>query len=237
MQQNDPHRYLMGFYKKGNMRFISHLDLQRLFKRCIRRAGVAVCFSNGFNPHEKINVVHPLPLGFETERDYFEIDTVFSHNPQDLMDAMNLALPEGIRFTFCCEIPHSSKNSSSVTESSLYEAFLPLSRDLDVQGFLLQEKVVILKREKKTKKMVERDVRAWIDSIDVLSQSEEGSRLSLLLRSAPNETLNPVPLLEVLCAFSAQSFDREGLRVMRKELFARKDGALVSLSSYYDSGE
>ena len=72
MQTNDMHRYLLGFYKKGNMRFISHLDLQRLFKRCIKRAGIEVAYSNGFNPHEKINIVHPLSLGFETDRDYFE---------------------------------------------------------------------------------------------------------------------------------------------------------------------
>ncbi|MBR4143104.1 MAG: TIGR03936 family radical SAM-associated protein, partial [Firmicutes bacterium] len=107
MQTNDMHRYLLGFYKKGNMRFISHLDLQRLFKRCIKRAGIEVAYSNGFNPHEKINIVHPLSLGFETDRDYFEIDTQKPYPEDRLVENMNLSLPEGIRFTFCREIPHS----------------------------------------------------------------------------------------------------------------------------------
>ena len=234
MQGTEMHRYLMGFYKKGNMRFISHLDLQRLFKRCIKRAGIAVAYSNGFNPHEKINIVHPLPLGFETDCDYFEIDTQTAYPVQHLVDSMNLALPEGIRFTFCREIPYSSRNSSSVTESSLYEAFVPSSQNLNIDGFIIQDRVVILKKDKKTKKLVEKDVKEWIGSIVLLEETEEGSRLSLVLRSAPNETLNPVNLLESLCAFSGSVFDRESVRVTRKDLFALRDGRPVSLSRYYE---
>ena len=234
MQTNDMHRYLLGFYKKGNMRFISHLDLQRLFKRCIKRAGIEVAYSNGFNPHEKINIVHPLSLGFETDLDYFEIDTQKPYPEDRLVENMNLALPEGIRFAFCREIPHSSRNSSSIAECSLYEAVLPSSQNLNIDGFIIQDRVSILKKDKKTKKMVEKDVKDWIGRIELLEETQTGSRLSLLLRSAPNETLNPVNLLESLCAFSGCPFDRESVRVTRKDLFARKDGELVSLSCYYE---
>ncbi|MBQ2095062.1 MAG: DUF2344 domain-containing protein [Firmicutes bacterium] len=234
MQTTDTRRYLLGFYKKGNMRFISHLDLQRLFKRCIKRAGIEVDYSNGFNPHEKINIVHPLSLGFETDLDYFEIDTQKAYPEDQLMEGMNLALPEGIRFTFCREIPHSSRNSSSIAENSLYEAILPSSQNLNIDGFIIQDRVTILKKDKKTKKMVEKDVKDWIVRIELLEETQAGSRLSLLLRSAPNETLNPVNLLESLCAFSGCPFDKESVRVTRKDLFARRDGELVSLSCYYE---
>ena len=234
MQGPEMHRYLMAFYKKGNMRFISHLDLQRLFKRCIKRAGIAVAYSNGFNPHEKINIVHPLPLGFETDCDYFEIDTLAVYPLQQLVDSMNLALPEGIKFTFCREIPYSSRNSSSIAENSLYEAFLQSSQNLNIDGFIIQDRIAIQKKDKKTKKIVEKDVKDWIVRVELLEETEEGSRLSLLLRSAPNETLNPLNLLEALCAFCGSGFDKESVRVIRKDLFARKDGKSVSLSCYYE---
>ena len=228
------HRYLFGFYKKGNMRFISHLDLQRLFKRCIKRAGIVPAYSNGFNPHEKINIVHPLSLGFETEQDYFELDTEQPYEESRLVEGMNLALPEGIRFTFCREIPCSSRNSSSLTEMSSYEAFLPSSRNLNISEFIIQDRIIILKKDKKTKRMVEKDVKDWIGSLQVLEETEEGTKTALLLRSAPNETLNPAALLQSLCEFSGSAFDREALRVTRTDLFARKDGELVSLSCYYE---
>lgn len=234
MQTIERHRYLLGFYKKGNMRFISHLDLQRLFKRCIKRAAIVPAYSNGYNPHEKINIVHPLSLGFETDRDYFEIDTQTAYEPQELVDGMNLALPEGIRFTFCREIPCSSRNSSSVAESSLYEAFLPASHNLNIHGFIIQDEILIRKKDKKTKKIVEKDIKDWIGSIEQIEETEEGVRLSLLLRSAPNETLNPIHLLESLCSFSGCPFDRESCRILRKDICARKDGKSVSLSCYYE---
>ena len=73
-------RYLLRFCKKGNTRFLSHLDIARLFKRAMRRAGIEPAFSNGYNPHELINIVQPLSLGYESESEYFEIDTVKAYD-------------------------------------------------------------------------------------------------------------------------------------------------------------
>ena len=227
-------RMLAVFEKGERIRHIGHLDIQRSVQRGLRRSGLPVAYSNGFNPHEKINIVHPLSLGFETDLDYFEIDTQKPYPEDQMVESMNLALPEGIRFAFCREIPHSSRNSSSIAECSLYEAVLPSSQNLNIDGFIIQDRVTILKKDKKTKKMVEKDVKDWIVRIELLEETQAGSRLSLLLRSAPNETLNPVNLLESLCAFSGCPFDKESVRVTRKDLFARRDGELVSLSCYYE---
>ena len=56
------------FYKKGDrMRFISHLDMTRFMSRLIRRAGLPVWYTEGFNPHAYFNFALPLSLGFESE--------------------------------------------------------------------------------------------------------------------------------------------------------------------------
>ncbi|MCR4804475.1 MAG: TIGR03936 family radical SAM-associated protein [Clostridia bacterium] len=233
MQDSNMHRYLFGFYKRGNMRFISHLDLQRVFKRCIKRAGVVPAYSKGFNPHEKINIVHPLPLGFETERDYFEMDTETPYETDALLEGMNKALPEGLCFTFCEEIPHSSKNSSSIVSRSEYEAFLPSSQNLNTDAFIIQDEVIILKKDKKTKKQVEKNVKDWVYRLELLEESEVGTRLFLQLRSASNETLNPANLIASLCAFSGAAFDREALRVVRTDILAEGESGPVPLSAYY----
>ena len=39
------------FQKTGPLRFISHLDVMRYFQKVIRRAGIDICFSEGFSPH------------------------------------------------------------------------------------------------------------------------------------------------------------------------------------------
>jgi len=79
------------------MRFISHLDLMRLFQRAARRAGMPVTLTKGFNPHLRISVTRALKLGTESagEEAVFHMDKDF--NPQDFVNAMNAKLPEGVK--------------------------------------------------------------------------------------------------------------------------------------------
>ncbi|MBQ0092066.1 MAG: TIGR03936 family radical SAM-associated protein, partial [Clostridiales bacterium] len=50
------------FEKTGNLRYISHLDLQRAFTRLLLRSGLPVVFSEGFNPHPKLTFAQPLSI-------------------------------------------------------------------------------------------------------------------------------------------------------------------------------
>ena len=42
---------IICFKKQDSSKYISHLDLQRTVDRALRRSGVAVQFSTGYNPH------------------------------------------------------------------------------------------------------------------------------------------------------------------------------------------
>lgn len=62
------------FYKKtGRMKFVSHLDMNRFMSRIIRRAGLDIWYTEGFNPHPYINFCIPLSLGFESEYEAMDI--------------------------------------------------------------------------------------------------------------------------------------------------------------------
>jgi radical SAM-linked protein len=85
------------FSKTGDMRFISHLDLMRLFQRALRRANLPVVITQGFSPHLKISIKRALKLGVES------MDEMLTVQMTDLIDAslfaelLNSNLPEGIR--------------------------------------------------------------------------------------------------------------------------------------------
>lgn len=85
------------FSKKGDMRFISHLDLVRLFQRAVRRADLAVTVTKGFSPHLKISLVRALKLGVESsgEEAIFYMDR--ETEPKNFMDRLNEKLPDGVR--------------------------------------------------------------------------------------------------------------------------------------------
>jgi radical SAM-linked protein len=223
-------RYVLRFQKLGNMRFISHLDLVRLFKRAIKKAGIKVAYSNGYNPHELINVVQPLSLGYESLSEYFEIDTLLPIDTAELAELLNHTMPEGIKFTDCREKERTSNNLSSACETALYEAVLPLKSDAagKLPEFLAQDRILILKKDKKTKKLVEKDIKDMIFSVE--QQGQDPLVLKLMLRCASNETLNPGKLLESYFRFAGLDTDLSDCRIIRIDLLGKNsDGKLVSL--------
>jgi len=87
------------FAKTGLLRFISHLDLMRLFQRALRRAGVPVFITKGFNPHPKISVMPALKLGHESDNleVVFKLDSLM--RPEEIKIRLQDKLPEEIKIS------------------------------------------------------------------------------------------------------------------------------------------
>ncbi|MFH1699126.1 MAG: TIGR03960 family B12-binding radical SAM protein [Candidatus Zixiibacteriota bacterium] len=79
--------------KKGLVRFLSHLENNRVFERAIRRAQLPVVYSQGFHPHQKLSFGPPLPHGYSSDAEYLDIQTEGSCLKSHL-DALSQTLPE-----------------------------------------------------------------------------------------------------------------------------------------------
>ena len=66
-------RIIASFYKHDEVRFVSHLDMQRLFQRAFRRAGLPLSYSKGFNPHPLLSFATALSVGYTSECEYFDV--------------------------------------------------------------------------------------------------------------------------------------------------------------------
>ncbi len=209
-------RYLLTFYKKDNMRFISHLDLQRLFQRAIKRGDVHVAYSNGFNPHELINIVSPLSLGFEGLAEFLEIDTLIPYEFNDLIERMNLAMPNGIKFISCEELERKNQSTSCPTISAVYTVVFndkEIVKNIDLQSFLKQDEIIIKKKDKKTGTLVDKNVK---DRIYNISRMDDG--FAMELACASNFSLNPVNLLSSLFTFSGLEFAQSMCKICRTRI-------------------
>lgn len=84
------------FAKKGEMKYISHLDLMRLFARAVRRAELPIKITEGFSPHPKISLKRALKLGVESDNE--EATFIFKEpvKPEDFKQRLQKQLPEGI---------------------------------------------------------------------------------------------------------------------------------------------
>lgn len=76
-------RLRICFAKTDSLRYIGHLDLQRLWERTFRRANLPLLYSRGFHPQPKIQIAAALPLGFIGHR---EIVDVWLDESQPLSD-------------------------------------------------------------------------------------------------------------------------------------------------------
>ena len=82
------------------MKYISHLDLMRLFSRAVRRANLPVKITEGFNPHPKISIVKALKLGVESEGESAIIVLRQAMEPGEFKRRLQNELPEGILITY-----------------------------------------------------------------------------------------------------------------------------------------
>jgi radical SAM-linked protein len=85
-----------NFCKKGDIKFISHLDLMRLFARALRRSGLPIKITEGFNPHPKFSIQKALKLGVESDSEQAQIALVDSVPAPEFYSKLQPQLPEGI---------------------------------------------------------------------------------------------------------------------------------------------
>jgi radical SAM-linked protein len=88
-------RLRLGYAKTGRMRFISHLDLIRLFERTARRVGLPLSMSEGYSPAPRIAYGWPLPVGMSGLGEYVDLELVARVAPEAAMATLNRALPKG----------------------------------------------------------------------------------------------------------------------------------------------
>jgi len=56
-------RLRITFSKTGTLRYTGHLDLQTVWERTARRAGLSLAYTHGFHPGPRIQIASALPLG------------------------------------------------------------------------------------------------------------------------------------------------------------------------------
>jgi len=80
-------RLRITFSKTGSLRFIGHLDLQTIWERTARRAGLSLAYTHGFHPGPKIQIASALPLGISGCAEI--VDLWFDTDPGDVAETQN----------------------------------------------------------------------------------------------------------------------------------------------------
>lgn len=205
------HRLL--YEKTGNARWISQLDMIRLFQRAFLRAGIAIKHSEGYHPHAYVSIALPLPVGQESRCELLDFAAVDGTPLSGIPARLNPVLPEGLRALDCFE------SSRKIRDLALLRAQITLEYDHgapapeQVAALFAQPALLVEKKTKNGPAQV--DIRPLIRELTV-QPCADGLLLQALL-CAQNPGLNPELLAAALRAH-LPACAPDFVRVMRLEV-------------------
>jgi len=205
--------------KENPARFTSHLDSMRALERAIRRADIPVAYTEGFNPHMKLSFGPPLPLGFVSDDEYFDLhlEGVFTEFGFRKLQA---ALPNGFSVAAYRPLYNTRESLAAMLNRASYEVALdePMA-DLDdrIGAFLVTDEVTV-HRPRKNKDV---NIRPSVVEINT-PEHLDGAGLGFTLKLGEPDAAKP---LEVVRAVTGMSDERTAaLRVRRTRLYTSRGG-------------
>ncbi len=181
------------FYKKlSRLRFISHLDMNRFMSRMLKKSGLPLWYTEGFNTHIYITFALPLSLGYESEYDVMDFKCTDDNlSYQEITASLKSVMPPDL------EIISSAEPWEKISEVAFAEFRITFEKGKDIKdklnAFLNSEEILVTKTNKKGKERVT-DISEKISSFDITEA--DGKTVLNIVLSAGNDNLNPTFLLD-----------------------------------------
>ena len=191
------------FSKTGKMQFISHLDLNRVMKTAMIRAGIPIYYSEGFNPHPKMVFALTLSIGAESVCELLDIKIVKEMSNDEIRERLDRALPDEIKIL---EVYDPEEKFTGVGWAEYKIGF---ESELDYSK-LDSPEIVITKRTKSGEKDtdIKPQIRSW---------HADGKELTVVVCADNENYLNPDYIARFL------GVPEYSYTIMRLRLF-KKDG-------------
>ena len=152
------------FRKYGVMKFIGHLDLMRFFQKVMRMADIAICYTEGFSPHQVMSFAAPLGVGLTSDGEYLDIEVHKTAASADAIQALNAVMPDGMEVTGYVRLDDHAKTGMSIVTAADYEIWFKQDceipdkiRDIehlktDLSDFYEKPHVFLVTKKKKKKR-------------------------------------------------------------------------------------
>ena len=209
------------FRKYGALKFIGHLDVMRYFQKAIRRAGIDICFSEGFSPHMIMSFAAPLGVGLTSDGEYMDIRVKTPLSSAEALERLNAAMAEGIEAMSFRMLPENSKNAMSIVAAADYEIRF---RDGHEPGegwqerwreFLSLPSMPAIKETKKGRQEI--DLRPLIFRCEI-----RAGAVFLQACAGSGQNLKPELLIQAFGDWASMDIPADAYTLHRMELYARQ---------------
>lgn len=205
------------FEKAGTARFISHLDLMRLFQRAFKRAGLPLTHTQGFNPRPSVSIALPLSLGAESHCELLDFDLESPVPLENIRNRLNAALIDGIRvrevYDNGAKIKYLALLQSRLTLE--YDGGIPAGAESAIGQLFARETLVLEKKNRNG--VTQQDIIPMIRNLEISRISEGELRLDVL-HCCQNPSLNPMQLGAAIEKYLPE-LAPDYIRVCREEIY------------------
>ena len=226
-------RMILQFQKGDIVRHLGLLDLQRTMQRALRRSGLPIGYSNGFNPHIVMTFASALSSGIPGDAEI--LDVTLSADCQNVtetecMNAMNRVLPPALQVSRVRLVEDRFPKASAALEQAEYSITLHGGDAAAIAGcieeFLSQEEIMAIRKTKRSETLV--NIRPMIHLLEADYDTQENrAYLKARVSFVEAATLKPEVLLGALAQFAKAELPLHDIR--RTCLLGIKEGQPVPL--------
>ena len=183
--------FRVRFSKTGRLRFLSHHDLMRLFERALRRSGLPLRMTEGYNPHPVVSFPTALGLGLESVDEVLEFELTSWTAPRQIEKLLGEQLPEGIGIVSAETFDRKARSCVAYVE---YEATCPgqgARMPEGIRAFLELKTCPVERPSDKGSKTVEIRQHA-------LAVESDGDRAFLRIKVTDQGTAKPEEILRAI---------------------------------------
>ena len=212
------------FRKKGDMKFIGHLDIMRYFQKAIRRAEIPIAFTSGYSPHMIMSFANPLGVGLTSDGEYFDIELTEPIASREAVKRLNEQMVDGMEIVSFVQIPDDkkSKGMSIVAGadylSSVKNGSLPEDLAEKLEAFYAQNEICVVKKTKKSEKEV--DIRPMIYKLEC-----RNGGIYMRVAAGSVQNLKPELVTEAFARYLGMDDEEVAFTHHRLETFAESEDA------------
>jgi radical SAM-linked protein len=187
-------RWMLVFTLGGDLRFISHHDTLRLFRRALARADIPVRYSEGFNPHPKIMIPLPRPVGIASRDEALVLETNRIIDPDQALQRLQEQTPNDIEVISLRRMERGEQMEPQCVRYRLDLSDMNID-DLDtrVEKMMTAETIPIERKSPKSKDARLVDIRPYL-----LNLRATGQAVEFTLKVTGNGTAKPAEIAGVL---------------------------------------
>ena len=198
----------LRFSKTGRLKYISHLDINRAMSRALKRAGIPLWYTEGFNPHPYMSFSLPLSLGVESLCESVDLRITGEITNKEIKDRLNSVLPEDLKII---DVYDDFRDNSEIVYSDYVYKFEFKDNEAafeKIKNVLSSDEIIALKKGKQGRKRVmkETNIKSFIDKYSI-SIRNDVIVLNIRLLAGPEKNLNPSLLFDTIIRLIDMDFE------------------------------